>query len=681
MLLLERDVNTGKIHDAATGRSVVTFSGGFFRPFTNDSANGARRPENALVTGPGAGTEIFLQFPRDSVCTDDNAGNLRRKQNSGCDCDGITPARRSNWSWTDAIKYLSDHKINLVRVFGMNGVEFRTREGNPVDVYPFLGTPGAWQVKDAVVGGRFNRAYFDEYLRPFVKAADDAGIAVQFCLFSFHDFTNENGHWFKYFPVAPWNAAATVPEDWRGNLVPATGLTAIRRNIYFTNKNNPITAVQNWWVGCVVQTLRGFGNVIYELFNEPRSIWEETRPDDTKVVHNHRADLADWYDWLIERIFYWNGTFRRPLISVNAVPDYDLAAGEVDIDVWRARPGNRFADVDIVSYHGLTGYEAVRRAPCVGFQDFAPVTLSNITARIGSDLPKYAKQALLFSTDAVKNPTHTYTDTERPADPADPDNKPAAGLELDKRDGQVQTTTPVEGRPFEEQLLYSDLYDWAFWTLREGYKPENRGRVHFQNHSIFRASFDSIWMARVATEPRGSVVAPAYTTADWTQYRWLSDPNAARNFWWAQRNLVAEGGSVTQLGTVEAPADPRWEMTVETGWRCNFAAAAAGPCCFLVSYTPVSVSTRSQGAAVSPMIVARLHEVAAGGALGPVLSRADALVAPGATAGTLGVCATLVAGRQYALVMTGAVKVNYRNRYQGYGEVIVHFPSIRKVMP
>ncbi len=679
-MLLERDVNTGQIYDAGTTpRSVVTFSGGFFRPFTNDSVNGPRRPENALVTGPGAGTEISLQFPHDSVCTDDNAGNLRRKQNSGCDCDGVGAARRSNWDWAAALEYLRDHKVNLVRVFGMNGVELRTREGSPVDVYPFLGTPGAWEVKNAVVNGQFNRAYFDDYLRPFVQAADQKGIAVQFCLFSFHDFTNENGQWFKYFPVGPWNPAATVPGDWGGNLVPEA-LSPVRRNIYFTNKNNPTTAVQNWWVGCVVQTLRGLGNVIYELFNEPRSIYKDP-PAAGGMVHNHRADLADWYDWLIGRILYWNGSARRPLISVNAVPDYDLAAGEVDIDVWRGRPGNRFGDVDIVSYHGLTGYPVNRLAPCVGFQDFAPVAVSDIIRRIAQDKPKYAKQALLFSTDAVKNPTHAYTDTERPADPADPVNKPAAGLELDKRDGQIQTTTPVEGRPVEEQVLYSDLYDWAFWTLREGFKAENRGRVHFQNHSIFRASFDSIGMARVAAQPMGSTVAPAFTTADWSQSRWLSDPNAGRNFWWAQRNLVAEGGSVTQLGTVDAPADPRWEMTVETGWRCDFTPAGSGFCCFLVSYTPVSVSVRSSGAAVSPMIVARLHEVAAGGALRPAVSRAEALVAPGAAPGTLGVCANVVAGRTYALVMAGAVKVDYRNRYAGYGEVIVHFPSIRRLVP
>jgi hypothetical protein len=278
---------------------------------------------------------------------------------------------------------------------------------------------------------------------------------------------------------------------------------------------------------------------------------------------------------------------------------------------------------------------------------------------------------LIFSTDAVKNPTHTFAD--------------AAGgtreFELEKRDGQLQTTTSLAGVTNPEDLLeYSDLLDWSSWSLAEAYKPANVGRVHFQNHSIFAASFDRIGAARVATKPMGQVLGPAYTTADWVRHSWISDPHAGRNFWWAQRHLVTEGGSVTQLGTVDAPFDPRWEETVETGWLCNFAPTATGWCCFIVSYTPVSVSIRSSGATVTPMVVARLHEVVSGN-LGNVISRNDTLVGPGAAAGTLVVCGDVTAGKTYALVITGSVNVNYRNRYQGYGEVIVHFPSIRRVVP
>ncbi len=44
-------------------------------------------------------------------------------------------------------------------------------------------------------------------------------------------------------------------------------------------------------------------------------------------------------------------------------------------------------------------------------------------------------------------------------------------------------------------------------------------------------------------------------------------------------------------------------------------------------------------------------------------------------------CGDLEAGRTYAVVFAGAVSISYHNSYDGYGEVIVRFPSVRQVVP
>ncbi len=669
-MLLSRNRVNGQILDSSVSPpAAVTFTGAFFRPFRDD-----RRPEHALLkqvsqAGGTVGYEpILLQFPLNSACTDADPAKQTRKRNAGCDCDSLTAAKRDYWDWPAAFARLRRREINLVRVFAMNGVEFRQPNAGQIDVYPFLrdAATGLWRVKDAVTANTFNRDYFEGFLRPFVETAGQNGIAVQLCLFSYHDLTNLNTDYFKYFPDSPWNQARSSDSAWGGtNLVPTSvRANAEERNVYFTNISKGIINTQDWWVGCVVQTLSGLGNVILELFNEPRSIYK----DADNVEHDHRADLADWYDWLVGRILTFAGSWR-PLLSVNAS---ELRGNTWDIDFWKSQHRTTFDEVDLISYHGLTGYPARRYAPCgAGAGDYAPVAPQHITNRIAQHTTTYGQQAVIFSTDAVKRPTHELDDIDRPT----------AKLELDKRDGQLQTTTALPAGSSEEDLLeYSDLYDWAYWTLREAYKPANRGRAHFQNHSIHSASFDRIGAARLGAIPAGQVVGPAYTTADWTRFSAISDPNAGRNFWWAQRHLVTEGGSVTQLGTVDAPVDPRWQMSVETGWHCTFRPALSGWCCFLVSYTPISVSIRSSGASVTPTIVARLHEVVSG-ALRPPLARNDVLVGPGAAAGTLVVSGDVTAGNTYALVMAGSVTVNYRNRYPGYGEVIVHFPSIRKLVP
>jgi hypothetical protein len=671
MLLARNRTNGHLVDNSLTPPADLVFGGGFFQPFVKLPDNGAITPAYQLANG---GVAIDLEFPGASICT------YQPARRAGCQCfqdpnqnpPDYPPARENYWDFTAAFQALSARKINLVRVFGMNGTSFYRSNDGIIDVYPFNRDAATSKllVQAAVEGNTFNHSYFDDYLRPFVQQANQFGIAVQLCLFSFHDFTNIDDDYFKYYSLAPWNAAGTLPQTWGDTyLIPSTVANdPISRNIYFTDINHAIWKAQAWWIGCVLVTLKGLGNVILELFNEPRSVQKDKFGN---VTVDARARLAAWYDKVVNYMTpYFRSNSWRPLLSAN--PVFDDKFGESDVDVWKRLYPATFAEVDILSYHGLTGLPTIPSSPCGSTGQFSPVTPADIRSRISTHKMTFNDRALLFSTDAVKNLTHIFADS-------DP-NRPGRLIELSKRDGQIRTSLADDAVAQPATLVSeSDLENWAYWSFVEMLKPENRGQVHFQNHSILRASFDLIAAARVKAMNMGTVVQPAYATADWSQYSMLSEPNLARNFTWAQRFLVAEGGSVTQLGTQTAPQDPRWEMTVETGWRCNFGMPAKGWCSFHVAYTPVSVSLRSQGALVTPFIVARLHEVAANGALLPALVKNQIVVAPSAAPGMLSVCADLAA-KQYALVFAGGVTVNYHNRYQGYGEVIVHFPSVRKVV-
>lgn len=670
-----------QIVDADAGNAPVVFTGAFFRPFTTlEPGQSVPTPEKALVDG--AGNEISITPSRNNPLCEGNAAALE----AACYCgkegvDAPRPAKFDRWTWNAALTALESRGINLVRVFATNGNEFRSKGGEVVDVSPFLREAGTnlYRVREAVVEGRWNTDYFLKYLRPFVDAAAAKNIAVQLCLFSYHEFTNVDGDYFKYWKASPWNPAATTPLDWgTTNLVDATIEHPSRRNFYFLNTANKVIQTQDWFLRCVVDTLAGTKNVILELFNEPRSLFR----DREGITEDHRELMVGWYMRMVRYLRELaNRKSWRPLISVNA-SDFHQVEGRWDIDLLRDRSTEIFAMIDIISYHGMTGFEREYLAvsPCPNQRRFAPVAPQRIAERIGihfnTAMPRpkgaFPDQPLIFSTDAVQGPTHPFVEINA----ARPNND---GLELEKRDGQITTDLPYSSNvELSKAVSQSDLANWTYWSLEKAYAQAHVGRVHFQNHSIYGPSFSRIGEAKAQLLAAGELLRPAYTTAGWTQYSHLSDPHAGRNFNWAQRFLTAEGGSVTQLGTEAAPADPRWEMQVETGWRMTFTAAATRWCCFNIAVTPVSVSDREQGATVTPMVVARLHEVVAG-ALRPALASRELLLRPGATPNTISISGDLVAGRQYALLFAGAVKVNYHNRYQGYGEVIVHFPSVRKV--
>ncbi len=667
---LTRDRSTGQIKN---GNQYVNLIGGSFHPFFKDPDVAAIRPFRRVVDT--ASHPIARSYPQ-TVGPDPD--NCTPRFNAGCPPAAIDPASYETWAWSDAFASLSGRGINLVRTFATNGVAFRAPNTKPLDVYPFVRDAGTnkLKVEQAVTQGIWNEDYFSVHLRPFVQTADANGVAVQFCLFIRHDLTDVDTPYFKYWPLSPWNANATLP-DGSAYLIPGSTVGQVPRTTLFCDTSQRILQVQLAFLRKVLATLCPLGNVIFELMNEPT-----IRPDDT-------PKLSAWYDCLVSTIVGFAPPWR-PLISVN--PAHPVRPGitdddPYDVDDWLTRYSASFDQVDLLSHHGLSGFNPFSFRPCCSYRDdgvtprnelFSRVDPAAIASRIERHFrPAAGKvghptKALLFSTDAVSHPTHTFSFIDRAGDT----------LELEKRDGQIVTSLGNATGNLETQLTESDLGNWAFWVLDKA-GAESPGRVHFQNHSLLEPSFDQIGMATARARRQGQVAAPPLSGAGWKGWALVSEPSArqGKNFTWALRQIPADGSSVTQLGTVPAPEWPRAGARAESGFRLDLTASASGWCCFNLDYVPVSVSIRSQGALVAPSVFARVAEVAADGQPGTVLGSADILLSSTAAGGELDLCATVVTGRRYALIFGGAVEIDYRNNYQGYGETIARFPSVRKVMP
>lgn len=98
---------------------------------------------------------------------------------------------------------------------------------------------------------RWNEQYFGR-LRDFVSTARDNGIIIEFTFFCpFY----EDVQW----QVSPMNAA---------NNINNVG-TVNRNDVYTMDRNGGLLAIQEELVKKIVTELRGFGNIIYEICNEP----------------------------------------------------------------------------------------------------------------------------------------------------------------------------------------------------------------------------------------------------------------------------------------------------------------------------------------------------------------------------------------------------------------------------
>lgn len=382
-------------------------------------------------------------------------------------------------NWNQLFTWLRRTNTNLIRVWLSNGT--RLENGRPSDLVPFtLNSAGKYMVREAVEQGWWNTAFFNR-LSTFAQLAESKGVYLQVTLFNYWDMSTDNPTnpvyqtWSKSF----WNPEMCSDLTYgQNNLVnaatylcadgePPNDKPAARRHCFFIHPpaTSGLPRVQSEFVKRVVQSLTGRKNIILEVMNEPhRGTPEEVAKFNSRIVGNILQSAGPW----------------RPLISVNArVPAG--GSGETDMDWWQAHsfPGSdapNYNEVDIVSYHGLSGY-LIRENVCgVSDPNVPAVDRANIQKRLRAHRGKHQNKAVMFSTDAVRvnKLIHRFT---------------VNGTEhlMHLRDGQV-VTNYLEHYP--RPSVRSDLGDWAFWCFQEG--APTPGYVHFQNHSGFDLAFYAV---------------------------------------------------------------------------------------------------------------------------------------------------------------------------------------------
>lgn len=390
-------------------------------------------------------------------------------------------------NWAQLFLWLRRTNTNLIRIWPSNGT--RLANGRPTDLTPFnLNSAGKYQVREAVENNFWYQPYFDR-LSAFAQLAEQKGVYLQISLFNYWDLTadNPNNPVYQTWSKSYWNPAMCSDLTYgQQNLVNVT--TAYRcgddamesdadslRHCFFIHPpaTSGLPHVQSMFIKRVVQALTGRKNIILEVMNEPhRGTLEERARFNSRIVGNILGNAGGW----------------RPLISVNASGS---RSGETDMDWWKAFsgiPGNNapgYNEVDIISYHGLSGY-LVREAVCGGIDPNVPaVDRASIHKRLLAHSGKHPNKAIMFSTDAarVNALTHEYTV-----------NGVVESVRL--RDGQV-VTTYLDHYP--RPSVRSDLADWAYWCFQEG--APTPGYVHFQNHSTFGLPYCAIGAAWQRVNP------------------------------------------------------------------------------------------------------------------------------------------------------------------------------------
>ena len=546
-------------------------------------------------------------------------------------------------------------KNNLVRVFLTNSF-------NNTDWFPYKVTnDGKFKVEDAIENGNWNEEYFDR-LRTFVAQASVCGIAVQLSVFNFFDFDDRAWPTEGKPGFSPWNPANAVDgtPNWnRDHLVHGTKRGA-RCEYFMDTSHTGVSRVRKKFINKLVLELKGFGNVIFELMNEPRG-----------EAGYRLRDKLPFLREVTATILAACGTSWRPLLSVNASPASSLNKTELetplDITAWKA-DADRTSDpnydaIDIISYHGLSGLSFEERTCPYGPQSpasFAGVDRQSIADRRGRHLRDFPKKAMIFSTDGAHQYPFEFID----------------GSDMRVRDGQVETSL-IRDTDLDRliQRHCSDLGDWAYWCLKEA--VTYRGRCHFQNHSSFyrsilyiKESYDKVTGGGGTT---GNDFVPPFAAPAWTTWR---SPNPPTNdFFTAVRLDAALGGIVLQMGTVANPVDVSQAGAIEVGFLRVFTATSASVQ-VRANYSPTSVSIRSQGALVAPAVALRLHAIDANGSVGGLIARAPVVLAPHAPAGELQFTLAVTPGQRYGVILAANVGIQYQNRAQGYGEVIVSYPRV-----
>jgi hypothetical protein len=380
-------------------------------------------------------------------------------------------------SFDDLFNTMRADHCNFVRVFLYDKLLFRP-DHTPVSVLPFngqvVGQKYMYDIRGAALNGRWNNAYFDR-LRAFVAAADAAGVVVQLSLFNYDDLVADT--WGQSF----WNAGNSLDPAWGAtHLIPNDRDVDARQEMFVTSvdpvtmKPVEIRAVQQEFIGRVMQAVSGHQNVVLELMNEPHMVFE---PSDLSLV-------AEFDSYMTKLIVLYRSHLNVPvLISVNAVfaPPAQadgLPDSTSDLVTWKNERRPYFSEVDIVSYHALTalGYD-MSHDGCKDDQGIihkvlhaARVDSKSIDDRANIHAASHPDKALLYSTDAVfvKQFHHEYANTP--------------GMEV--RDGQIIVCPKDES--LDQQLLCTHVYHWATKCLYGNAESASaRGRYHFHDHSSF----------------------------------------------------------------------------------------------------------------------------------------------------------------------------------------------------
>ncbi len=387
---------------------------------------------------------------------------------------------------------MTANRCNLVRLF-LTGGSFGTSTLQPFNTATVDGKI-KYDVRGAVLEGRWNERFFTR-LRAFVAAADAAGVVVQLSLFNYFDLQNDSGA-LKSWTESFWRGDNCLHPAWGDtHLVPELARDARQR--FFITPTNALRAVQQELIGRTVKALAGLGNVILEVMNEPH---------DTLDINK----LVEFDSYMTGLIVNYRRTFgSKALISINASYQAGQQGATSDVDVWRTSGRPHFGEVDLVSYHGLTGYPnkgGYKACPLPCATGLCPqdvsaprVDLQAIIDRANQHFRVHPDKPMMYSTDAVRVAPfeHTY-------------NNGAVSMKV--RDGQILVSPELQPQdPMRSELLRTRLLHWASKCLQQA--RQRPGKVHFHNHSTFRESLVQIGQASSTFAIAGVAEAEPAATA------------------------------------------------------------------------------------------------------------------------------------------------------------------------
>lgn len=511
---LVRDTKSGMLLRPPTS-VITTLRGGHYHLFDRES-----KGDRELVNLNNQ--RIKLDYGAGRPC----APNTSQPPPQG---DPPLPAAKINpWAgqatqWSDLFGVLRQNDINLLRIFLLNGFGLQVSGKTEItkEVYPFKtvevaesdpGTPltkqRKWKIKEAITEPAntppaqtsWNVSYFTR-LRTFAQQAQAFGVYLQLSLFNYYELDDD------VWDISIWNPARSTDKAWgEANLVKTAGQG--QRQLFFVAPaaGSGLRNVQEHMVRRVVKELRSFPNIILEVMNEPHQGTQAQSAQFASTV----------IDWIIdEGKAKDNLPAWRPLISVNASrrpldPMHPCAVkpDTFDVDWWAAhsdprQPGfiKNYEEVDIISYHGLTGYglsciDITCKCLATNCKErtyaqvqFPPIDFDSVNNRFCDffgkgrtkdgtcqSTGKHPNKALMMSTDAVSvdRYQHVY-------------GKPEAGVNMNLRDGQIVTALANTGGTAADNKTRSDLENWAYWCFYVG--EHNSGVIHFQNHSTFEESY------------------------------------------------------------------------------------------------------------------------------------------------------------------------------------------------